>query len=282
MLRSNSKHYFLGCVCLDLVLLSLTTAPSFAKAIIKHANDSPGKTEHAPAKRSTKGHTNLGEMLELQQLHRLYGRLTVSIIPSAVSIVSRDKDFGWICKAPSWDVVAYSKVRKIYYVYPYKSWRQNGIKTALSMENNDQFLHWPLILDSKQKYAGLDSISYDLPNGGRSSLTAGASIGKLCVAERPGLDPNVARSMNALYDLPQAKGIPLLFSRAYGGHGFGFGLSYNRQRPQGINWISTSSSRTREIDPALFVIPSGKKSASDSEVLMRSGELEDTFGQMMD
>lgn len=221
-------------------------------------------------------------MLELQQLHRLYGRLTVSIIPSAVSIVSRDKDFGWICKAPSWDVVAYNKVRKIYYVYPYKTWRQNGIKTALSMENNDQFLHWPLILDSKQKYAGLDSIAYDLPNSSRSTLTTGASIGKLCVAERPGLDPNVVQSLSALYDLPQAKGIPLLFSRAYGGHGFGFGLNYNKQRQQSVTWISTSSSKIREIDPARFVIPKGNKAASDSEVLMRSNEVEDTFGQIMD
>ncbi|MDZ4836243.1 MAG: hypothetical protein SGJ27_20890 [Candidatus Melainabacteria bacterium] len=280
MLKSISIHYFQSFLALQLGLAALAADSSSAKASA-HAGARSTKTNVVTSKQSTKDPLVLGDILELQQTHRLYGRLTVSIAKDAVFMTSRDKGFRFLCKAPNWDVVAFDDVRKISYVYPFRKWRKNGIRSALSIETNDAYKNWPMILDRKQKYAGLDAVTYVLPNQPGSEFK-GTKFGEYMIHKRAGLNFNAIHFIEALYDLPPISGIPLRFTRAYGGHKWGFGLSYNKEAQRTSSWLSTSGSQIRKANPSLFAAPVGYKPASDSEVLMRSSDVVDTFGQILD
>ncbi len=278
VLKFISIHYFLGFCYLELALLLATTSVVEAKASA-HADHS-ARAKIAVANHLTNASTELGEVLELNQTHRLLGKLNVTIARNAVCIASRDKNFKYICKAPSWDVVAFNTESKIKYVYPFSNWQKNGIRTALSIESNEGYLYLPLIFQKRENYAGLIAHVYMMPSEDQQ-LSPGPKFGEYWVLRRPG-DIRIKRFIQSLYDLPQFDGIPLRYSRAYGGHKWGFGLQYNTEKQQVSNWLTTTNSRLVKLNPAVFVVPEGYKAASDSEVLMRSKDVEDTFGQILD
>ena len=277
-MKSISIHYFLGFCYLELGLLMAATGVAEAKAIAHAAHSAKAKI--ALANQLTNARTELGEVIELNQTHRLLGKLTVTIARNAVCIASRDKNFKYICKAPSWDVVAFNTESKIKYVYPFRNWQKNGIRTALSIESNEGYLFLPLIFQKKENYAGLVAHVYMMPSDDQQ-LSQGPKFGEYWILRRPG-DIHIKRFIQALYDLPQFDGIPLRYSRAYGGHKWGFGLQYNTEKQQVSNWLTTTNSRIGKLNPTVFVIPEGYKAASDSEVLMRSKDVEETFGQILD
>lgn len=297
-MKSISIHYVLGFLCLEVAIVTCTagssdskamettpkkTAVAAAKSVSSSAQTARASSQRHSTNINTKAQKDLGEVLELKQTHRLYGPVTVLIANNAVSVVSRGRDFKFICKAPKWDAVSFNDVRKIVYTYRFDNWRKNGICSALSVENNNTYTHWPLNFSKKCMYSDVDVTVYDLPTGPSTKFAKGPIFGEYWLHKREGVDPTAVRFLQDLYNLPVGvRGIPMRFTRAYGGHAWGFGLKYNKEPQQVATWLTTTSARVREVSASLFSVPVGYAPASDSEVLMRTGEVEETFGQILD
>jgi len=255
-----------------------TTVISKAAPVSRPAPASKSSTaskSNAPSKSTAqKG------LLELDQKHRLYSQVKVTLGEKAVKIQSLDRDFTFVCKAPKWDAVSFSDKRKIVYVYPYSSWSKNGIKSAISLETNDAYHNWPKILKSREKYAGVEATIYVLPSD-PNQKTANSVTGEYWVASGKGYDKNVLNFLQAFLDMPHSDGVPVRFVRWHGSHSFGFGLKYNFESNPATSWLSTSRSRRVPEKADTFRTPTDYKTVTDGEIVVPSQELNTTLGDLL-
>lgn len=222
--------------------------------------------------------------LVLRQTHHLYGVVDVEIGANAVKVTNHTTDYGFLCKAPDWDAIIYSGKRKLISRRKFSEWSKSGIRTALSVMDNQALYKWPKTIVAKRKFKGLDSIMFAFPPRYENGLTADLKYGKFgeyVVATGVPVDKRIVQYLQALYDLPPEAGIPLKFDKYGQGNSFGLGLKYN-ETSSVIDILDTISvkwdGQTVTVDPKLQTY----RIVPESEIVVKNSDISDVFSTLMD
>lgn len=222
--------------------------------------------------------------LLLKQTHRIYGIVDVEIATNGVKVCNSTTDYCFLCKAPDWDAIIYSDKRKLISRRKFSVWSKSGIKTALSIMNNDGLHKWPRVLVAKRKYKGVDSVQYAFPlryeNGVAADLKLG-KFGEYVVSSGLPVNKNIETYLQALYDVPPEKGIPLKFNKYSQGNSYGLGLKYNKTESV-IDVLDTLSAKWD--DQAVNLMDSrfkAYKSVPESDIVVKNKDISDVFQTLM-
>lgn len=220
----------------------------------------------------------------MHQTHRLYGVVDVEITDAGVKVCNRTTDYCFMCKAPDWDSIIYSDKRKVISKRKFSDWSKSGIRTALSIMDNQDLHKWPRVIEAKRKYKGMDSVQYAFPlryeNGVAADLKHG-KFGEYVVSRGLPVNKKVEMYLQALYDLPPENGVPLKFNKYAQGNSYGLGLKYNKTVSV-IEVLDTLSAKwdagsTVLMDPRLATY----KSVPESEIVIKNNDISDVFKTFM-
>ncbi|MDZ4833379.1 MAG: hypothetical protein SGJ27_06335 [Candidatus Melainabacteria bacterium] len=223
--------------------------------------------------------------LVLRQTHRLYGPLDVELSQYYVKVHNRTTDYSFLCKAPEWDSIIYSDKRKLISKHKFSEWSKTGIRTALSIMDNQALHKWPRTLVAKKKYKGLNAAVYAFPyryeNGVPADLKHG-KFGEYIVSTKLPVDNKIVMYLQALYDLPPADGIPLKLNKYAQGNSYGLGLKYNKTVSV-IDVLDTTSATwdNQAIRPVSAQLQS-YKAVSESAIVVKHNDISDVFQTLMD
>lgn len=222
--------------------------------------------------------------LLLHQTHRLYGVVNVEIANDGVKVCNRTTDYCFLCKAPDWDSIIYSDKRKLISKRKFADWSKSGIRTALSIMDNQALHKWPRVVVAKRKYKGMDSVLYAFPlryeNGVAADLKHG-KFGEYVVSSGLPINKKVELYLQALYDLPPENGIPLKFNKYAQGNSFGLGLKYN-QTESVIDILDTLSAKWDTQAVALMDTRlKTYKLVPESEIVVKNNDISDVFQTLM-
>src|SRR5579883_2266638 len=220
---------------------------------------------------------------ELIQKHCLYGRVKVCIISGGVRVTGLDSDISWSCTAPDWDAYLYSEKRKVVCRFPCDSWSKNGIRTALSVASSEEFYRWPRILVSRKKYCGINSRHYSFTGTLKDGASGNKAYGKIAeyiTDDQVAAPRQVAAFLQALYDVPIDRAIPLKFSKRVE-HSFGFRLKYNNLVE---DQVMLDTLRARPTSVVLALKPkelANYKEIPENELIVKKEELDEAFSSLM-
>jgi len=212
-----------------------------------------------------------GKMLHLEQSNRVLGKVSVYVYPHGVRVCAEDNRFVYICEEPDWDAHLFDPKRKVTYIYPHKLWAEHGLKSALSLEYNDNYMVSDWQLRKSVLYAGQQVEVYASPRKRKAEYWL-LNVPALGVAV-PG---EGSRFLRALYDVPPHTLLPVAFKRAHGE------VFYNTLPSEKVNFLSTTKIESLALDKKLFVVPAGLKNALPIEILRNnSGKADFTelFGE---
>lgn len=218
----------------------------------------------------------------LKQVHRVYGPVTVYVAPNDVRVESARGGFAFVCGAPAWDAVVYSAERKLVCRIALERWSKTGIKTALNVEQNDQYYTWPKVRVADTHYKGLKVARFEFPfkrsDGSLHNLSDG-NVGVYMSAIEPKVAGNAGKFLCAVFDLPPTVGIPVFFSRSCGSS-FGYGFSYNREQTRRAVLETQADVAVLKPRPQLFKVPAGLSPAAESDVVLSKSDLNNTYGAL--
>lgn len=218
----------------------------------------------------------------INQKQMLYGQVSVYIAKNGVRVVCKGSDYSFSCCAPTWDAILYSEKRKLVNKRTYADWSKNGIRTALSVQVNDDLYTWPLKFVRKTKVNEVDADFYAFPykyqNGVAANLKLG-NVGTYITTSAPNAPKQVEQFLQALFDLPPNQGIPLRFVKIGNTQAYGFGLSYNRKETRHtlLETVEIKKLKTKLPDLAL----KGFKSTTENEIVVKKGEVDNVFTELM-
>lgn len=201
-------------------------------------------------------------MLVLRQKHRLFGDVITYVTRDAVKVESINRERSFLSSAPKWEAHVMNEKRRLVYRSPFGNWSKRGLKTALSLEDNDELNDERTVSEGKIKYAGVEGESFYYRAGPRLR----GKRADIIVLRSFQTHPNVQLFLHAAFELPSGTGIPLRFRRV-AGDSYGMGLKYNKLT-EVQTMLETTSIKTTTSKPAIFVLPTDFKSTSDGEVLM--------------
>ncbi len=222
--------------------------------------------------------------LLLHQRHRLYGVVDVEIADDGVRVCNRTTDYCFLCKAPDWDSVIYSDKRKMVSRRKFADWSRSGIRTALSIMDNQDLHKWPRVIEAKRKYKGLDSVQYAFPlryeNGVAAELKHG-KFGEYVVSRGLPVNRKVEMYLQALYDLPPERGVPLKFNKYAQGNSYGLGLKYN-QTVSVVEVLDTLSAKWASgVSGSMDARLKTYRSVPESEIVIKNNDMSDVFETFM-
>lgn len=218
----------------------------------------------------------------IKQKQILYGNVEVYVGKSGVMILCKENDYSFSCCAPNWDAILSSDKRKLYNKRTYADWSKKGIRTALSIQVNDDFYNWPLKFDRKIRVKDVDADLYAFPykyeHGGTVSLKMG-NVGTYVTTTVTNAPKQVQQFVQAVFDLPPNQGMPLRFAKIGNTQSFGFGLKYNRKP------MYQSLLETTDIKRQKFSLPNlslkGYKLAKENDIVVKQGEVDKVFTELM-
>ncbi len=218
----------------------------------------------------------------VKQKQILYGNVEVYLGQSGVRILCKENDYAFSCCAPNWDAILYSEKRKLYNKRTYADWSKNGIRTALSIQTNDDFYHWPLKFDRKIKVNDVDAELYAFPykyeHGGTVNLKMG-NVGTYVTTRVTKAPKQVEQFVQAVFDLPPNSGIPLRFAKTGNTQSFGFGLKYNRKETRQTLLDTSDIKKQKTSFPNLSL--KGYKLAKENDIVVKQGEVQNVFTELM-
>lgn len=219
----------------------------------------------------------------LKQHHLVFGELDVYIWPKGALVVPQKNDYRFLCTAPDWDAKLYSDKRKLFCKLPYSSWSKKGIRTAMNLQSNDGFYGWPKVPDGKRKLAGMNvskfAFPYKYPDGRLVDLKNG-NVGEYWLSNDFAIHTNVYSFLQALYDLPAEKGLPVRFEKVGNRQAYGFGLRYNRSEER-HSVLDTISSKRILAAPAMVASFRGYKSVGEHQIIMKPGDVSGVFQELI-
>ncbi len=217
----------------------------------------------------------------ITQKQVLYGNVLVYVSKTGVRVVCKSNDYSFSCCAPDWEAIMYSDQRKLVNKRTYADWSKNGIRTAISVQVNDDLYTWPLKFVRKQKVKEVDADLYAFPykyqTGGTASLKYG-NVGTYTTTSAPQAPKQVQQFLQALFDLPPNEGIPLRFVKIGNTQSFGFGLNYNRKETRHTLLDTIDIKQQKTSLPNLSF--KGYKSAKENEIVIQ-GEVDNVFSELM-
>jgi len=225
-----------------------------------------------------------GTRLMLKQVHWIYGQAEVQICKTGARIQTKGTDYTFVCKAPDWDALLFSDKRKLVARIKFADWKKNGIRTALSIMNNQPLHDWPRTFIINRKYKGLDSALYAFPyryeNGVPADLKHG-KFGDYSITVGVPVTDNVKSYVQALFDAPPADGLPLRFTKYSQGNSFGLGLKYN-QKVEPVVVLDTLSAQWDNKPVDLSVDRTkGYKKVAESDIVVKNDDLSHVFDNLM-
>lgn len=221
--------------------------------------------------------------LVLRQHHLVYGEMDVYVWSQGVLVVPRKNDYRFLCMAPDWDARLYSERRKLLCTRPYASWIKKGIHTAVNVQTNEDYYNWPKIPTGKEKLAGLNATRFAYPykyRDGRLVDLKEGNHGSYCLASDVAVPQKAAAFLQALYDLPPEKGIPLRFDKIGKRQTFGFGLKYNKSEER-HSILDTVSSKRMSGAPPLVASFKNYKPAEEHQIVVKEGDVSGVFQELM-
>lgn len=224
------------------------------------------------------------EHLELKQIHRIYGKIDLLVTRDGARLRGENTDYTFVCQAPDWDMVLFSDKRKLVARRARSDWSKKGIRTALSIMDNSALHRWPRTLVGSKNYHGLRSAIYAFPykyeNGYPADLKHG-KFGEYLLYEPKFARPEVESFIQALYDCPPAKGIPLKLAKYAQGNSFGLGLNYNKKVDTVI--VLETVSAAWKNTPVNISVDHTKsyKRVSESDIVVKHDDLSDAFQHLV-
>lgn len=220
----------------------------------------------------------------LEQEHLIYGNVRSIVAPNGVRVICKGNDFEFSTNAPDWDFLLYSKKRKLLSVRPFSDWSKRGIKTCIAIANNETLYKWPRVLMRDNfPYAGKTCKLYAFPgksSTGRPMSLKYGKFGEYIVCDRLSTHENVPRFMQALFDTPPDRGVPLSFKRFGQANSYGFGLNYNRKEASYSILKTNSIAPEKEPRTMLDMPRSAFKPALESEIVVNQSHFNDFFKEM--
>lgn len=215
------------------------------------------------------------EMLVLTQTHREYGRVTAYLSEDAMKLVNNERGFAFFAGAPDWDVRLYNEKRNVCHTFPAKSWRVNGIRTAMNFDENDIYVKMTPVLRTIADYAGVKAQVFVYLGKRDNGKTFNNGEYWICPASPASAEAR--RALCAIYETKLLSGAPLRFRRF---HTTGFTLSTVQgelAKPYLVEYLWTAKVETAPFDPKILSLPSGLKEVSDGDVLLSKEERENSI-----
>lgn len=220
----------------------------------------------------------------LEQNHYSYADLKTYVLKDGVKVVCTKNDFEFSCSKPEWDMLLYSEKRKLLCKRPYSDWSKRGIKTALVIQNLEALHNWPrVIVRESTPYAGVNARLYAFPgksSTGRPMSLKYGKFGEYIVTDALACHENVAKFLQALFDLPPDRGVPLRFCRFGKANSYGFGLKYN-QKEDVTEILSTKRVvpiKQVRVGPVMPL--SAFKTVLESDIVINKGDFSEFFQEM--
>lgn len=220
----------------------------------------------------------------LEQEHLIYGNVRTIVAADGVKAICKGNDFEFSTNAPDWDLLLYSKKRKLLSVRPFADWSKRGIKTAIAIANNETLYKWPrILLRDNFPYAGKTCKLYVFPgksSTGRPMSLKYGKFGEYIVCDKLSTHEKVPRFLQALFDTPPDRGVPLSFTRFGQPNSYGFGLNYNRKESSYTILKTKRITSEKEPRTMLDMPRSAFKPAQESDIVVNQSHFNDFFQEM--
>lgn len=215
------------------------------------------------------------DVLVFRALGKILGKVTVYVTPQAAKVENEAHDKIYLCCAPTYDVFIYNEKRKLIYRTPYSSWSKDGLKTTLSLEDNDGLNHSPGMKSKRTiQYAGLKSYMLRYGDG-----TAKGVYADYVLTQDVHTDKRLQRFIQSVFAVPFVDGFPLRFRRV-SGDSFGMGLDYNRQKHAEV-FMDMLTSKHETLAANLLKPPLSYKAVPDSDIFVNTKDAEGVFSDLM-
>ncbi|HEY9719316.1 MAG TPA: hypothetical protein V6C69_17700 [Trichormus sp.] len=208
-------------------------------------------------------------MLVLKQKHHLYGNVVVSIAPQSVRVDDLGLEMFILCSGPAWDVKFIRPALNEKHTIKFDSWSRNGIRTPISLEQNEKFSHFPVISTRAIVYAGSPCTEALYPDDWKHSYNMKKVQAIYAYCRKFPVHKNISAFLTALYDVPPVQdGLPFKFARNEADSGFGFRMAYQIHAVSVIQTLETSSIKNAVLAPELFKEPPKLKEVTDGQLFV--------------
>ncbi len=209
------------------------------------------------------------QMLVLKQKHHLYGDVVVSIAPESVRVDAPGLEMYFLCAGPDWDAKFIRPSLKEKHTIKFDNWSKNGIRTPISLEQNEKFSHFPVITKRAIVYAGCPCTEALYPDDWKRQYNMKKVQAIYAYCQKFPVHKNVTAYLTALYDLPPLQdGLPFKFARTESDSGFGFRMAYQIHAADVIKTLDTSSVRRTALSPELLKEPPKLKEVADGALFV--------------